>query len=446
MSLKKLTPFFTLLLCLAIFAVCGSGAEISLYPQAKYKYTMYVEATAQFNSVEMKDRDAVILSMFSGSSTSVVCKDGASRRITVSNAFFNGVPATSSQLAFSTSDAASPAASYMSKFTWSGEICFEDCYTDPAEFIGLSALSLPLTAQLPAYDNANLSFKVTSVTVKAEAVSESIGTEIFLEDFNNGRGLKVSQKNAVINSTGSFTVIASLKNPVQDATYSLLTDITLQPIFAQGTSGSKTLTFTVPKNYIYDEEYGIFFDKLTVCGDDGTALPLESIRLQFTEKTTSSKNTVSLNCDKITLNTGVSFNLTANKSVSFKSSDTNIAQVDSNGTVTAKNTGTAVITAYYGDVKASCTVTVIASEKPSLTVLLPYKECIARVGKSYTLHALLDDGATDKVFWYSSDSSVAAIDPESGKLIAYKPGTVTLTAHSSSGKTASCTLTVKLPD
>ncbi|MDE7452588.1 MAG: Ig-like domain-containing protein, partial [Paramuribaculum sp.] len=65
-------------------------------------------------------------------------------------------------------------------------------------------------------------------------------------------------------------------------------------------------------------------------------------------------------------------------------------------------------------------------------------------GESTTLKAIITpENATEKsVTWSSSDSSVASVDA-SGLVTALKAGTATITATTSNGLTASCTVTVK---
>lgn len=68
----------------------------------------------------------------------------------------------------------------------------------------------------------------------------------------------------------------------------------------------------------------------------------------------------------ISLKAGETAQLTANKSVSWYSSDTKVATVDSNGKVTAVGAGKATITAVSGNSTATCSVTVTASFSFSL--------------------------------------------------------------------------------
>lgn len=74
-----------------------------------------------------------------------------------------------------------------------------------------------------------------------------------------------------------------------------------------------------------------------------------------------SADAVVLDKSAISLKSGETAQIKANKNVTWKSSDTKVATVDANGKVTAVGGGTAIISAVSGDSIASCSVTVTAS-------------------------------------------------------------------------------------
>ena len=126
------------------------------------------------------------------------------------------------------------------------------------------------------------------------------------------------------------------------------------------------------------------------------------------------------------------------KTVTWATSDATVATV-SNGVVTAKNLGTATITAKAGDMTASCTITVIPT--PVTSVTLSKTSASLKVGETVTLSATVNPSdATDKtVTWTTSDATVATVS--NGVVTAKKIGTATITAKAGE-KTASCTITV----
>ena len=174
--------------------------------------------------------------------------------------------------------------------------------------------------------------------------------------------------------------------------------------------------------------------------------------------TTVDVEKVSLNKSATTLTEGESETLTAtitpsnatgDKTVKWSSSNAEVAAVDSNGKVTAKKAGTAVITATSSNRKtASCTVTVKQKEIAITGISLNKSTTSITEGESETLTATItpSNATGDKtVKWSSSNAEVAAVD-SNGKVTAKKAGTAVITATSSNGKTASCTVTVKQKD
>ena len=176
------------------------------------------------------------------------------------------------------------------------------------------------------------------------------------------------------------------------------------------------------------------------------------------ETTTVDVEKVSLNKSATTLTEGESETLTAtitpsnatgDKTVKWSSSNEAVAAVDSNGKVTAKKAGTAVITATSSNGKtAGCTVTVKQKEIAITGISLNKSTTSLTEGESETLTATItpSNATGDKtVKWSSSNEAVAAVD-SNGKVTAKKAGTAVITATSSNRKTASCTVTVKQKD
>ncbi len=167
-------------------------------------------------------------------------------------------------------------------------------------------------------------------------------------------------------------------------------------------------------------------------------------------------SSVSLNATELSLKEGGTAQLTAsvlpknatNKSVTWSSSDENVATVDDNGLVTAEATGTAIITATANDgsgITSSCSVTVSPRTILVSSVELSQMELSLDEGETAQLTAsVLPDNATDKsVTWSSSDENVATVD-DNGLVAAVVAGTaiITATANDGSGITSSCSVTV----
>ncbi len=153
----------------------------------------------------------------------------------------------------------------------------------------------------------------------------------------------------------------------------------------------------------------------------------------------------------INMDAGTTYTLTADtypegvtETPEWKSSDESVATVYG-GTVTAIAAGTAAITAYIGDVSASCEVTVTGGGSGDIEVeslSLDYTSLELAVGDSQTLTAeVLPENATDKsVTWESTDTEVASV--AYGVVTALSEGTTAIIARSGE-KFATCAVVVK---
>lgn len=133
-------------------------------------------------------------------------------------------------------------------------------------------------------------------------------------------------------------------------------------------------------------------------------------------------------------------NATHNK-VSWTSSDTGVATVNSEGKVSAIANGSATITAQVDDVKATCDVTVTV---PIESIILDKTELSLTKGQSETLIATIipNDATESTVSWGTTNSYIASV--ENGKVTAMGGGKATITAKAG-GKVASCIVTVTVP-
>lgn len=115
--------------------------------------------------------------------------------------------------------------------------------------------------------------------------------------------------------------------------------------------------------------------------------------------------------------------------VTWTTSDKKVADVDSNGKVTAKGPGTAIITATANGLKATCEVNVLKISKNELTL---------KKGETYSLNVL---GTDSDINWFSNKNSVATVD-ENGLVTAKAPGTSKIIAEVGD-KLVRCIVTVK---
>lgn len=141
---------------------------------------------------------------------------------------------------------------------------------------------------------------------------------------------------------------------------------------------------------------------------------------------------VSLSQTSATIYKGCNFILkaTSKATVSFKSSNTSVATVDSNGIIKAVSAGTATITASTASKSATCKITVKTGTSVN----------ISNTSKTiYRTQSLLLS-SSNNVTWSSSDTSVATVNSK-GVVYAVKAGYAVISAKVSGGE-ATCLVTV----
>ena len=160
--------------------------------------------------------------------------------------------------------------------------------------------------------------------------------------------------------------------------------------------------------------------------------------------------------DTLTLTKTIYPSDATNQAVTWTSSAVSVASVDSNGKITAKTAGSAVITCKSvsdNSVVGICNVTVKAkvqtpTEIKVSTISLNKTTASVTKGKTLQLTATVTPtNATNKVVtWSTSDKNVATVSP-SGLVTAKLAGTATITctAKDGSGVKATCKITVKNP-
>ncbi len=179
------------------------------------------------------------------------------------------------------------------------------------------------------------------------------------------------------------------------------------------------------------------------------------IEVDFKEDLTLVRS-IELSSSEIELNVGECMTITyqvkpdnaLNKSVIWDSSDEAIAEVDQNGIITAKSTGSCIITATSVSnslVKATCNVTVI--QLVTGIALSENQLKMSQLGemKQLTAYVLPEDATNKSVNWTSSNTGVCTVS-SNGTVVAtgYGEATVVVTTVDG-GFTADCIVTVLNP-
>ena len=175
----------------------------------------------------------------------------------------------------------------------------------------------------------------------------------------------------------------------------------------------------------------------------------KSVKVTVVEEKKEEKAEFMLNQTEISMTEGDTYTLGTNDSsitVTWISSNINVATIDENGMITAKSAGETTITAkasngYFYD----CKVTVVAkSATPAPEpdkISLNTSTLSMKVGDKVRLvETVTPSNNVSNVTWASSDPSVATV--VNGEVTAVKNGTATITATLPNGERAECVVTV----
>ena len=149
----------------------------------------------------------------------------------------------------------------------------------------------------------------------------------------------------------------------------------------------------------------------------------------------------------LTLSFAISPENASNKSLSWKSSNENVATVKA-AKITAVSQGSAVITATTKDgsgVTATCVVTVTPKTVKVESVTLEPKRMTLMIGetKSISAKVLPESAGNKELQWVSDDSSVASVENGEVKAVAKGVALITATAKDGSNVNGACLVTVE---
>ncbi len=164
-----------------------------------------------------------------------------------------------------------------------------------------------------------------------------------------------------------------------------------------------------------------------------------------------SEATVAIN-GTLQLTPNVKPSTATNRTVTWSSSDSNIATVSSSGLVTGKAAGTATITVKTNDGNKTATSTITVEDNsitivPVSSVTVSPTEATIPVGETRAIVATItpEDAANKDVTWTSSDTNIATVSND-GEVTAKAVGTATITVTTADGnKTATTAITVVEP-
>ena len=190
--------------------------------------------------------------------------------------------------------------------------------------------------------------------------------------------------------------------------------------------------------------------KMTIYGVSGTYAQTYANNNNITfENKVVPATAVSLSEEQITLNKDKVFRIGMNVTpsdftdqVDWKSTNSNVAAVSDDGTITAKGTGNATIKVTVGNASASCKVTVV---QPVTSVSLNMDSLSMEALETFQLTANVrpNDAVNKNVIWKSSNENVVSVT-QNGFVTAKSKGnaSITATAQDGSEATGKCDITV----
>jgi uncharacterized protein YjdB len=190
---------------------------------------------------------------------------------------------------------------------------------------------------------------------------------------------------------------------------------------------------------------GLVFTGCKDGSEGGGTVAVTGVRLDETEL-----SMVVFVTPAVTLNAIISPSNATDKTVTWSTSDRNVANVNASGRVTAIGVGNATVTATTKNGKtASCAVTVTSNVVPVVDVTLDNTTLSVEKGKTSPLkHTLDPSNATVKNVTWSSDNQNVATVNGSGVVTGVDEGTATITVTTVGKKedgdsaTATCVVTV----
>lgn len=273
--------------------------------------------------------------------------------------------------------------------------------------------------------------KAGTAVITVQSKDGNVSTTCRVTVTQPATGISLNKKSAYCDVGGKYTLKATLKPANVTSNYVTWTS-----------SNTKVATVT-SKGVVKGLKTGT--TTITAATANGTYKATCKITvIKAVTSVALDKSTLSINVGKTsTLTPTVKPSSASIKTVSWSSSDNDIATVSPTGVVTAKAPGYATITVTTKDNEKTdiCRVLVI---QPVSSVKLNKTSATMEMGDTYTLKATVkpSNASNQAVKWSTSNKKVATVDAN-GKVTAVGKGTATITVKTNDGnKTATFKVTV----
>ena len=319
-----------------------------------------------------------------------------------------------------------------------------------AETVTLVAGIEPETATVKTLEWSSDNEAVATVNRNGVVTAHSTGNATITVKATDGSGVSASCKVTV-----TATAVSSIKVTAQGSTTLRASqNVQLTASLLPETATDKSVSWSSSAPAVA----GVNENGLVTAYSVGEAVITATASSGLTDQITitvipTPVTSITLNRTSLTMRVGNQSSLSAeitpptatDKSVSWSSSNPEVASVDQDGNVTALLEGQASITCTANDgsgVSASCIVNVVDTEVEIITIKAEGPTSL-RVSEQVQLTAtIMPETSTDKsVSWSSADENIASVDAD-GLVIALSEGSTVITARTANGLQDQITITV----
>lgn len=193
-------------------------------------------------------------------------------------------------------------------------------------------------------------------------------------------------------------------------------------------------------SYTY-ETSGAYDYRITVVGSGGGGSDIEPTSIKFSSTVKAIEVGESVQLTPTVLPANAEYTLT------WSISDKYVATISQDGLLTGKSAGAADLKVKADNGVYAMLRVVVSEPKPTSVSVSPSSVTLTEGGSRYLTATVYPSNASQLVTWTSSNANIASIS-SSGKVTAVNAGTAIITAKTSNGKSATCTVTCKaaIPD
>ena len=188
-------------------------------------------------------------------------------------------------------------------------------------------------------------------------------------------------------------------------------------------------------SYTY-ETSGAYDYRITVVASGGGGSGIEPTSIKFSSTVKAIEVGESVQLTPTVLPANAEYTLT------WSISDKYVATISQYGLLTGKSAGAADLKVKADNGVYAMLRVVVSEPKPTSVSVSPSSVTLTEGQSRYLTATVYPSNASQLVTWTSSNANIASVS-SSGKVTAVKAGTVIITAKTSNGKSATCTVTCK---